>query len=88
MLREIFPLRNPWLYMDIDDDVESLVREATDAFCSGEYDLGHVTDDCSNSVDLEEIKIYCFVDAGCKCKLANGNPCSQLFSTSMYTRPP
>ena len=70
--------------MDIDDDVESLVREATDAFCSGEYDLGHVTDDCSNSVDLEEIKIYCFVAAGCKCKLANGNPCSQLFSASMY----
>ena len=53
-------------------------------FCSGEYDLGHVTDDCSNSVDLEEIKISCFVDAGCKCKLANGNPCSQLFSASMY----
>ena len=24
--------------MDIDDDVETLVREATDAFCSGEYD--------------------------------------------------
>ena len=56
----------------------------TDVFCSGEYVLGHVTDDCSNSVDLEEIKISCFVDAGCKCKLANGNPCSQLFSASMY----
>ena len=54
------------------------------AFCSGEYDLGHVTDDCSNSVDLEEIKMYCFVAAGCKCKLANGNSCSQLFSASMY----
>ena len=77
-------MRNPWLYMDIDDDVESLVREVTDAFCSGEYDLGYVTDDCSNSVDLEKIKISCFVDAGCKCKLANGNPCSQLFSASMY----
>ena len=35
------------------DDVESLVWEATDAICSGEYDLGHVTDDCSNSVDPE-----------------------------------
>ena len=35
----------------------------TDVFCSGEYDLGHVTDDCSNSVDLEKIKISCFVDA-------------------------
>ena len=69
--------------MDI-DAVESLVREATDAFCSGEYDLGYVTDDCSNSVDLEEIKISRFVAAGCKCKLANGNPCSQLFSASMY----
>ena len=55
----------------------------TDVFCSGEYDLGHVTDDC-NSVDLEKITISCFVDAGCKCKLANGNPCSQLFSASMY----
>ena len=70
--------------MDIDDDVESLVREATDAFCSGEYDLGYVTDDCSNSVDLEEIKISCFVAAECKFKLANGNPCSQLFSATMY----
>ena len=39
--------------IDIDDDVESLVREATDAICSGKYDLGHITDDCSNLVDLE-----------------------------------
>ena len=43
--------------MDIDDDVESLVREAMDAICSGEYNLGHVTDDCSYLVDLGEIKI-------------------------------
>ena len=70
--------------MDIDDDVESLVLEATDAFCRGEYNLGYVTDDCSNSVDLDEINFFGFVAAGCKCKLANGNPCSQLFSASMY----
>ena len=49
------------------DDVESLVWEATDAICSGEYDLGHVTDDCSNSVNLEEIKISLFFAAECKC---------------------
>ena len=72
--------------MDIDDDVESLVREATDAFCSGEYDLGHVTDDCSNSVDLEEIKISCFVAAGCKCKLANVNPCSHVYRHCMHSQ--
>ena len=72
--------------MDIEDDVESLVREATDtiAICSGEYDLGYITDDCSNSIDLEEIKISRFIAAGCKCKLANGNPYSQLFSASIY----
>ena len=38
----------------------------------------------SNSVDREEIKIYRSVVAGCKFKLENGNPCSELFSASMY----
>ena len=52
--------------MDIDDDVESLVLEATDAFCRGEYNLGYVTDDCSNSVDLDEINFFGFVAAECK----------------------
>ena len=42
--------------MDIDDDVESLVREATDAFCSVEYDLGHVTDDCSILLTWRKLK--------------------------------
>ena len=70
--------------IDIDDDVENLVQEVTDAICSGEYELGHITDDCTNSLDLEEIKISRFVAAGCKCKPANSNPCSQVFTPSMY----
>ena len=49
------------------DDVESLVHEATDTTCSGEYDLGHITVDGANSLDLDESKIACFVAAGCKC---------------------
>ena len=70
--------------IDIGNDVESLVWKAKDAICSGEYDLGHVTDNCTNSLDLKESKISRFVAAGCKCKLANGSPCSKLFSPSMY----
>ena len=27
--------------IDTDNDIESLVQEATDTICSGEYDLGH-----------------------------------------------
>ena len=68
-----------------DNDIESLVQEATDAICSGEeYDLGHITVDGNNSLDLEESRIAQFVAEGCKCKLADGNPCCQLFSASMY----
>ena len=59
--------------IDIDNDSESLVQEMMDAISKGEYDLGCITDDDANSLDLEESKIAHFVAAACKCKLGNGN---------------
>ena len=50
--------------IDIDDDVESLVWKAMDAICNGEYNLGYITDNCTNSFDLKEIKISGFIAAG------------------------
>ena len=66
------------------NNIESLVYEATDATCSGEHDLRHITVDGNDLFDLEKDRIARFVTAGCKCKLVNGNPCCQLFSPSMY----
>ena len=64
-------------------DTMSLVQETTNTISSGEYDLGHITDDGANLLDLEESKIAHVVVAGCKCKLANGN--QPLYSTVLFS---
>ena len=58
--------------IETDNDIESLVQEATDTICSGEYDLGHISVDDKNSLDLEVGRIAQFVAARCKCKLRPG----------------